>query len=49
MLKTFLAFLALAVIVDAVAFDGFYRDSTVGSSLYLGHRLMSLDWTLTHT
>ena len=48
MLKTFLAFIALAVIVDALAFDGFYRDTTVGSSLHLGHRLMSLDWRLSH-
>ena len=48
MLKTFLAFVALAVIVDAIAFDGFYRDTTVGTSLTIGHNIMSMDWRLSH-
>jgi hypothetical protein len=48
MLKTFLAFIALAVIVDAIAFDGFYRDKTVSTSIRAGHGLVSLDWRLTH-
>jgi hypothetical protein len=48
MLKIFLAFLALAVIVDAVAFGGFYRDTTIGTSIHLLHGLVTLDWNLTH-
>jgi len=48
MLKTVLCFIALAVLVDALAFDGFYRDVTIGESVQLGHKLMSLDWQLSH-
>lgn len=48
MLKIFLSFMAIAVLVDTVAFDGLYRQEVVGAAIYLSHKLVTLDWNLTH-
>ena len=49
MLKAILIGLALAVLFDAAAFDGTYRDEVAGASVRVAHSIFTQDWSLTHS
>jgi hypothetical protein len=44
MLKSTLVFLALALLVDAAAFGGYYRTQIIVETMELSHQFFSLDW-----
>lgn len=44
MLKSILAFIALALLVDAAAFDGYYRTEIVYETVKLTQNFLALDW-----
>jgi hypothetical protein len=44
MLKTILAFIAMALLVDAVAFDSYYRIEIIHELVILWGRFVALDW-----
>lgn len=44
MLKSILAFIALALLVDAAAFDSYYRTEIIFEAIQLTHRFIALDW-----
>ena len=44
MLKSILAFVALALLVDAAAFDSHYRTEIVYETMLLTQRFLALDW-----
>ena len=44
MLKSTLAFIALALLVDAAAFDSYYRTEIVVEAIQLTQRFLALDW-----
>ena len=44
MLKSILAFIALALLVDAAAFDGYYRTEIILELVQLSRNFFALDW-----
>jgi hypothetical protein len=44
MLKSILASLALLLLVDGMAFGGYYRERTFVEALELSHHVLALDW-----
>ncbi len=44
MLKTILAFIAMALLVDAVAFDSYYRVEIIEDVVMMWRRFVALDW-----
>ena len=48
MLKGFLIVLAFAVVVDAAAFEGHYRQEVIETTVFILRKLVTLDWSLTH-
>jgi hypothetical protein len=44
MLKTILAFIAMALLVDAVAFDSYYRVAIIHDVIMLWRAFVALDW-----
>ena len=44
MLKSVLAFIALALLVDAAAFDGYYRVEIIYQTMQVAQRFLALDW-----
>ena len=49
MLKPILIGLSLAVLLDAAAFQGTYRDKCVGAAVRMVVDVWHMDWKLTHT
>lgn len=49
MLKAILIGLGLAVLLDAAAFGGVYRDKVIGASVRVVVNIATQDWHLTHT
>jgi hypothetical protein len=48
-MKAFLIGLTLAVLFDAAAFGGTYRDALTGATVRVVKATLSSDWSLTHT
>ena len=47
-MKAFLIGLTLAVLFDAAAFRGNYREAIAEASVHFAHWLVNEDWQLTH-
>jgi hypothetical protein len=45
MLKSILAFIAMALLVDVAAFGGYYRTQFILEVLKLVHRVVELQWS----
>lgn len=48
-MKALLIGISLAVLFDAAAFRGDYRDALAGASVRLVQTIVTSDWALTHT
>lgn len=48
MLKALLIGIAVAVLLDAAAFRGTYREEVASASVKLVHTVATQDWDLTH-
>ena len=49
MLKPILIGISLAVLLDAAAFKGAYRDKVIGAGVRTVVNVVTQDWHLTHT
>ena len=48
MLKIILGAIALCILVDAMAFGGYYRDHMFHQSMALTHRVFQMEWRLSN-